>query len=383
MLFSLYLLCFVIDQFYVYASPEDVAATKIQTKYRNYHATLRERAYLKSFSFPRDLKKHDDPISNLELRLAKIGAEDPGGLPRKEPDLEAGDKFGGDIKQFMNQLDQVTKINTQAEKCRDYHNLAEYAYWTKRYDLAAKIRAKHYSQFATVSYKGFQYKTPSTDHFVVDLEWPAGSYHPPQTMERALEIVGYGEGAKIVSEPYLSPEFAREIKDLEVDSDGFAYFYKAVGKNQLCKIKNGGLDSKFGGRKGATQISGLTMYEGSDSGKQFMCDKYSTARTTDINGKETGYSDILKKSGGAAVLLVKMPTNQSHLYNFAHGNGSWIIAGTKIPPEYLYVEAENEQSGDDTHNLKKEVVVSNEWESPKIKKNKIFAPLTTIDCSKY
>ena len=115
--------------------------------------------------------------------------------------------------------------------------------------------------------------------------------------------------------------------------NGKIVFYKSVKKQQLCEIQKSGLNTKFGGISGASDLfaENSKVAERLDRGTQSLAATYDQA---------AGYSLAFQKSGiEAAILKIVIPVEKVASLNLTtEWEAAWTIVASEIEPQYLWVE---------------------------------------------
>lgn len=124
-------------------------------------------------------------------------------------------------------------------------------------------------------------------------------------------------------------------------NDGYLYLFKSIRNSQLCLIQKDGIDAKFGGIGGASEDPRWRHLKKNDKGKNFFSlpGDLSSFITEILENKSKGYDSYYYHHflSPAELLLIKIPLDQTLNLNLTYSFSDWFIAGTVIPPEYIYV----------------------------------------------
>lgn len=214
---------------------------------------------------------------------------------------------------------QISKDHSQLFSLEPYHG-------------SASEKAKHYqevgSKLQRAIYDGLFYSEEYSKNALIAFyrkRLEEASFYS----KKEIEAYPIGEDRGFKFRIYKFPEEQSE-PFLEIHnfdrSEKYVYFSKTVSLAQLDKIKQKGLDAKFGGVGGVTQREGLGfLFYKHDRGRMFL-----------NAGYRSGWDDCFRD--GATQILIRIPLEETLKLNLTWGSHEWFIAGTVIPPQYIYLE---------------------------------------------
>ena len=194
-----------------------------------------------------------------------------------------------------------SEISDAQKQSEPFDKMATEAFDQKRYDDVVQFSEKEMQFYPVLNYQGVRVRMATT----------------PYTPDEVKHIPGY--------RPF---DF---IEDLERDHK-YVYFYKIISKTHLCSYQAHGVDTRFGGRDGASERAGKRLLARlSDRGKTFFM---STFPSNYADG--SGYAEYFRDEG-PKVIRVRIPLEKTISLNLTYGGGEWFLAGSRLSAEHVFV----------------------------------------------